>query len=263
MSPELAADGNEKAGRFATTRWSLILRYGEGSAEEANAREALAELCRIYWRPIFAYLWRKTSSPEDAKDLTQEFCLRIIQGKFLRQADPGRGRFRSLLLHSVQNFLRDRHDRDNSQKRGGEMTFISWDQWMAEAPSQLSVPASVVETWSPERVFDVRWAATVAERALRRLQEECEGQGRRHVFDVLGCALTSERDQISYERMGRELGADSVKIKRLLHKLRLRYRKLLREEVAETVEKAEDIDEELRYLVASLAIGRADGVEPT
>jgi len=143
------------------------------------------------------------------------------------------------------------------------MTFISWDQWMAEAPSQLSVPASVVETWSPERVFDVRWAATVAERALRRLQEECEGQGRRHVFDVLGCALTSERDQISYERMGRELGADSVKIKRLLHKLRLRYRKLLREEVAETVEKAEDIDEELRYLVASLAIGRADGVEPT
>jgi RNA polymerase sigma factor (sigma-70 family) len=262
MSPDLA-DGNEKAGHFATTRWSLILRYGDGSTEEAKASEALAELCRIYWRPIFAYLWRSTSSPEDAKDLTQEFFLRILQGKFLQRADPGRGRFRSLLLRSLQNFLRDHHDRDNSQKRGGDMTFISWDQWMAEAPSQLSVPASIVETWSPERVFDVRWAATVAERALRRLQEECEGQGRRHVFDVLGGALTSERDQVSYERMGRELGTDSVKVKRLLHKLRLRYRQMLREEVAETVEKTEDINEELRYLVTSLAADKTGKVDPT
>lgn len=126
---------------------------------------------------------------------------------------------------------------------------------MAEAPSHLTLPAAALETWPAERVFDVRWAATVAEQALRHLQEECEQRGRRRVFDALSSSLTAEREDVSYEALARELGIGSAEVKRLLHQLRQRYRYLLRAEVAETVENPKEVDEELRYLVTALAAG--------
>jgi RNA polymerase sigma-70 factor (ECF subfamily) len=255
MTPDAATDAAGSNSRFNTTRWSLILSSIDSDADEAKAREALAQLCRIYWRPIFAFVWRRTQSQQDAQDLTQEFFLMILKGDLLQRANPDRGRFRSLLLKSLQNFLNDAHAKARARKRGGDVEFISWDEWMAEAPSQLSIPSSSVEGWPPERIFDVRWAATVAEQALRRLQEECESRGRRRVFDVLSTALTAERDEISYDNMARELGVGAAEIKRLLHKLRLRYRQLLHAEVAETVSRPEDVDEELRYLVGALAAG--------
>ena len=256
MSPDAMTDASGNSGRFTTTRWSLILSSIDGEGAAGKARDALAQLCRIYWRPIFAFICRKGHSVPDAQDLTQDFFVIVLKGNLLQQADRERGRFRSLLLKSVQNFLIDAHARTLARKRGGDVQFVSWDDWMAEAPSHLALPISALQSWPAERIFDVRWAATVAEQALRRLQEECERHGRRRVFDVLSAALTSDRDNVCYEKLGRELGVGPAEIKRLLHKLRQRYRQLLRAEVAETVENPGEVDDELHYLVSALAAER-------
>jgi RNA polymerase sigma-70 factor (ECF subfamily) len=124
---------------------------------------------------------------------------------------------------------------------------------MAEAPSHFSISNREAETWSPERIFDVRWAATAAEHALRQLEEECEARGRHRVFDVLGDYLAAERQDVSYQKLSKMLGISEGSVKRLVHELRVRYRDLLRAEVAQTVEKSEDVEEELRYLCAALA----------
>ena len=258
MSPRGPTNAAGDGGRFATTRWSLILSSNKAEGEEGKAREALAQLCRIYWRPIFAFICRRGHQLEDAQDLTQEFFLMILKGDLLQRANANRGRFRSLLLKSLQNFLIDHHAKVHARKRGGDVQFVSWDDWMAEAPSHLAIPASIVENWPAERIFDVRWAATVAEQALRQLQEECQSRGRRRVFDVLSGLLTAEREDVSYEKLARELGVGAAEIKRLLHRLRQRYRQLLRDEVAQTVTDPKQVDEELRYLVAALVAGKGE-----
>ena len=178
----------------------------------------------------------------------------VLSGNLLHYADPARGRFRSLLLKSLQNFLIDATEKSRARKRGGDIDFVSWDDWMAEAPSQLSVPARILESWPAERLYDLRWAATVAEESLRRLSEECENRGRRRVFDMLSCCLTADRSDVSYGDLASSLGVSASAVKRLVHQLRARYRALLRAEVAKTVEKAGDIEDEIRYLCATLAI---------
>jgi len=130
--------------------------------------------------------------------------------------------------------------------------FVSWDEWMAEAPSRFSLPTKDSESWSPERIFDVRWAATVVERALRRLGDECEKRGRRRVFDVLSVCLTAEREDVRYAKFSKTLGLSEEALKSLVHRLRERYRALLREEVARTVDKSSEIEDELRYLCSAL-----------
>lgn len=256
MQQNRAIDGAPGPHRFTTTRWSVILSSAAEGSEE-KTRAALAELCQTYWRPIFAFVCRRGYLPTDAQDLTQDFFLNILSGDLLRRADPERGRFRSLLLKSLQNFLIDAHDKRNAKKRGGDVSFVSWDDWMAEAPSHLSLPADAFDSWPAERLFDVRWAATVVEQALRHLREECEARGRRRVFDALSGSLTAERNEISYEALSQSLGITAMGVKRLVHQLRRRYRELLREEVAQTVEKPEDVDDELRYLCATLAAQNA------
>jgi DNA-directed RNA polymerase specialized sigma24 family protein/tRNA A-37 threonylcarbamoyl transferase component Bud32 len=197
---------------------------------------------------------RRGFDVNDAQDLTQDFFLSILEGDFLRQVDPNRGRFRSLLLKALQNFLNDVNERHRAKKRGREaLSFVSWDDWMAEAPSRFSLPSQAIESWPPERLFDVRWAATVVEKSLRRLREECEARGRRRVFDSLSSSLSIERSDISYEELGKTLGVSSTVVKRLVFRLRQRYAALLREEVSATVAASENVDEELRYLCATLA----------
>jgi len=177
----------------------------------------------------------------------------VLEGHLLQRADPNRGRFRSLLLKALKDFLNDARDKRKARKRGGDAQFIRWDEWMAELPSQLSISARESETWSSEKIFDVRWAATIVEHALSRLGEECERHGRRRVFDVLSSCLTAEREDVSYASFSQALGIPETAVKRLVHQLRKRYRSLLREEVADTVEKPEEVEEELRYLCAALA----------
>ena len=229
----------------------------DSGGDEEQARKALAELCKTYWRPIFAFICRRGYSVPDAQDLTQDFLLMMLEGDLLKRANPSRGRFRSLLLKGLQNFLTDDTIRKRARKRGGDMKFVSWDEWMAEAPSNLAITTQEAESWPAEKIFDVRWAATTVEHALRRLGEECEARGRRRVFDVLSDCLAAERRDVSYQKLSKTLGVPEASVKRLVHQLRQRYRTLLRAEVAQTVEKPEDVDEELRYLCAALAAGAA------
>jgi RNA polymerase sigma-70 factor (ECF subfamily) len=251
VKPDLAGKGQE--GRcLTTTRWSVILSCVD-SAHADEARNALGELCRIYWRPIFAYVCRSGRSTADAQDLTQDFLLNVMQGNLLKLADPARGRFRSLLFKALQNFLITAHEKQHARKRGGHIQFIAWEEWMADAPSHLCVPAKNLEKWSVEKVFDYRWAATVAEQALRRLGDECEAAGRRHVFEVISPYLTADRADVSYADLAQRLDAPVDAIRRLLHRMRERYRRLLREEVGQTVSDPTEVDDELRYLCAALA----------
>ena len=251
-------NGQEGAGgphEFVTTRWSLILSAANLTNEEQKARDALAELCRTYWRPIFLFVRARGYSIEDAQDFTQDFFVAILEKNWLQHADRNRGRFRSLLLKSLQNFLVNAAEKTHARKRGGDAEFISWDDWMAEAPSQLSIPVQALESLPPERIFDLTWATTVVEHAFQRLREECESKGKLWLFQALSSHLTNERDEVSYVELSAELGIAETGVKKQLHNMRQRYRSLLRDEVSQTVEDPADVDDEIRYLCASLATG--------
>jgi RNA polymerase sigma factor (sigma-70 family) len=258
--PILNSAANKKTttrGAFVTTRWSLILSGADSEGGERQTRAALAELCRIYWRPIFFFITRRGYSAEDAEDLTQDFFARILKDDWLQKADPSRGRFRSLLLKSLQNFLIDAADRSHARKRGGDVSFVSWDPWMAEGRSELTLSMEALNSWPAERVFDAGWAATVVERALRRLREECESKGRLRVFETLSPYLRAERDDLSYRILAAKLRVPEATVKKLLYHIRQRYRFLLRDEVAQTVADSADVEDELRYLCGALAAGSA------
>jgi RNA polymerase sigma factor (sigma-70 family) len=252
----IGKNGHEGAGEpreFVTTRWSLILSAAHFSNEEQRARDALAELCRTYWPPIFSFVRGRGYSIEDAQDLTQDFFVTILKKNWLHHADRSRGRFRSLLLRSLQNFLINAAQKTHARKRGGGAEFISWDDWVAEASSQLSLPAQALNSLPPERLFDLAWATTVVEHALRRLREECESKGKLWLFQALSCHLTDERDELSYAKLSAELAMAETAVKKQLHNMRQRYRSLLRDEVSQTVEDLAEVDDEIRYLCASLA----------
>lgn len=239
---------------FVTTRWNLILSATDSKRTDGSEiSAALEELCRIYWRPVFFFIARRGYSPEDAEDLTQDFFLRIVKGDWLQKADPNRGRFRSLLLKSVQHFLNDAVDKTHARKRGGDVNFISWDAWMTKAPSELELASEALNSWTAERLFDAGWAATVVQRAIRQLREECEHKGRSRVFEVLNPYLAAERDDLFYAHLAAKLRVRETTVKKLLYQMRQRYRFLLRNEVAQTVADPTDVEEELRYLCSTLA----------
>jgi RNA polymerase sigma-70 factor (ECF subfamily) len=190
----------------------------------------------------------------DAQDLTQDFFAITIEGKLLSVASPNRGRFRSLLLKALQNFLRDKYEWQNAKKRCGGREHIPLHDWIAESPSRLSISNELM-AWSPDKIFDFRWAVTLTERALGRLGQECETCGRQRMFSILSKYLMSDRSEASYPSLAASLGVTESAVKRLLHHLRGRYRAILREEVAQTVETPADIEDEVRYLCAVLAAG--------
>jgi RNA polymerase sigma-70 factor (ECF subfamily) len=247
-----AEESSRSLARFVTTRWSLI-RQRHPSGAPSKVDPGLAQLCQIYWRPIFTFIYRQGYSEADAQDLTQDFFLTVVEGNFLQVADPERGRFRSLLLKSLTRFLIDASARQRRHKRGGRVQFVSWETWMVEAPAQLSLPKTTMESAAPEALFDAGWAAAIAGEALRRLRLECESKGRRRVYAVLHPHLTSERSETSYEQLSRALRLPEPSVKRLLHHFRTRYRALLREEIAKTVESEANVDDEIRYLCTILS----------
>ena len=255
MNAEVVETADRSPGRFSTTRWSVVLSCADSGIESAAARDSLSELCKTYWRPIFAYLCRRGYSTQDAEDLTQDFFSSLLEGPLLKRADPERGRFRSLLLKALQDFLGHATEKLNARKRGGGVKFVSWDDWMAEAPSQLSISAQALNSWSPEQLFDLRWAATVVEQALRRLREECESRKRLRLFETLSVYLTTERADVSYPNLAAILGITESAVKKQIHNLRRRYRWLICEEVAQTIEDPRDVEDEIRYLCATLAAG--------
>jgi len=244
--------GGRRPDRFMTTRWSVVLSCADSGGDEEKAQAALAELCKIYWRPVFAFICRRGHSIPDAQDLTQDFFAMVLVGRLLQRADRNRGRFRSLVFKTLQNFLHDAVDKRHAQKRGGDVQFVSWDDLTAEAPSHWSIPEHESENWSPERIFDVRWAATVVERALRRLGDECEKRGRRRVFDVLSSCLAADRRCFLRQILKDARSAGSVGETPRPPLARALSRAAPRRSCP-TIEKPDEIDDELRYLCAALS----------
>lgn len=245
--------GDTFSRRFQTTRWSLVLSCAQTIDPAEIAQHAITEICRAYWRPVFASICRRGHSTADAQDLTQDFFVMLLKGNLLSLAHPSRGRFRSLLRTALENFLTDKQHLARRQKRGGTIRFVPWDEWLAEAPSQLSIYGRELQNCPPERTFDVRWAVTIVEQALRRLSEECETRGRLRTFTALSKYLSCERMEISYVSLSSSLGVPESAVKRILHQLRVRYRIILRQEVLRTVDNPAEIDDEIRYLCCTLA----------
>jgi RNA polymerase sigma-70 factor (ECF subfamily) len=232
--------------RFATTRWSLVAAAGQPDAPQS--REALATLCSTYWYPLYAYVRRRGSGPEEAQDLTQEFFARLLEKEYLRTADREKGKFRSFLLTAFKHFLTKERDRVHAQKRGGgrgplPLDFPSCEHRYAREPADEA---------TPERIYERRWALTLLDRVLARLRQEFEGAGKGPVFDRLKGALTGEKGSEPYAHIADEVGLTEGAVKVAVHRLRGRYRELLREEIAETVRGPEEIDDELRHLFVAL-----------
>jgi RNA polymerase sigma factor (sigma-70 family) len=232
--------------RFSTTRWSVVLAAGR---DTADGRDSLARLCQSYWRPLYAYVRRRGYSPEDAQDLTQAFFARLMEKHWVAAADQARGRFRSFLLAALNHFLADEWDRARAQKRGDGIAFLSLDLATAEA----QYAREPVDAETPERIFERRWALTLLGQVLDRLRSEYERDGRGALFDALHPTLAGERTTQPYRELARTLGLSEAAVKSAVHRLRQRYRQLLREEIAVTLDGDDGIDDELRHLFAVLA----------
>ena len=231
---------------FGTTRWSIVLAAGGATP---SAEEALAALCRAYWYPLYAFVRRRGYGAEDAQDLTQGFFARLLQKNGLAAVDRKKGRFRSFLLASMQHFLANEWDRGRAQKRGGGIALISIDDAEAERRYQ-NEPAEQI---TAEQLFDRRWALTLVDQVLARLGEEMAGAGKAAQFEALKFCLTGERGA-AYGEIARRLGTTEGALKVAIHRLRNRYRTLLRAEIAETVGSDADVDDELRHLFSALAM---------
>ena len=232
--------------RFATTQWSIVLAAGDVGRQDA--RQALSQLCLTYWYPLYAYVRRRGYSAHDAQDLTQAFFERILEKHGLEVADPARGRFRSFLLASMDHFLANEYDRRHAQKRGGGESPLSLDLTTGESRLHLEL----ADNLTPERLFERKWALTLLDEAVRRLEAEYRHTGKGPLFDALRDALTGDRDRLPYAEIGAEVGLTDNACRQAAHRLRSRYRQLLREEVARTVADPAAVDEELADLLRAL-----------
>ena len=241
---------------FRTTRWSVIISAGERSSPKNQ--EALAELCRYYWYPIYAFARRSGYDAHDSRDLTQGFFQYLFEQNVLNRATPARGRFRAFLLASFKNHLSHTRERARAAKRGGGLQVLSLSAIAAE-DRYCQEPADYL---TAEKIFEARWAMTVLGKAMRRLSEEYATQGKAAAFEALKSFLDPLHAQTlpSYEQVADALRVSVGAIKTLIHRLRKRYATLLREEVGCTVSDAKEIDEELRALCKALIAseGRLD-----
>ncbi len=229
---------------FRTTHWSVVVCARD---DRSGARMALEKLCRIYWPPLYGFVRRSGMSQHDAQDLTQEFFARLLEKRWLGGVNRERGRFRSWLLAAMKHFLANEWKRGQRLKRGGgAAAFCSLDEFDAEA-RLLHEPI----TDSPEKIYERRWAMTLLDQVLARLRTEMAAAGKLGHFETLKFCLTGEKN--AYADVGARLGLSEGAVKVAVHRLRERYRALLRAEIAETVATEEEIDDELRSLFAALA----------
>ncbi len=227
---------------FATTRWSIVIAAGHRSSPAADI--ALAALCEEYWMPLFAFARRRGYSAADAADVTQGFFACLLEKEYLASADPERGRFRSFLLTAFKRFLSKERGHDNAQKRGGGSTIRSLD--FGHAESQYA--CEPVDDRTPERLFERRWAITMLDRVLLRLEREYSEKGKAEFFALCRGTLTGIGLEEQYSSIAVTCRMSETAVKVAVHRMRARYRALLRAEVAQTVASDADIDDELRAL---------------
>jgi RNA polymerase sigma-70 factor (ECF subfamily) len=233
--------------QFATTHWSLVVAARDRTSPQA--REALATLCRIYWYPLYAFIRRQGHRADQAQDLTQEFFARLLEKDFLSMVDREKGKFRSFLLACCKHFLANERDRANAQKCGGGLQIISVDFSAVEGRYQLES----THTLTPERLFERRWVLTLLDQVLAKLRQEFGQAAKRDLFDRLKIFLTGESCKHSYAQVAKELNRSEVAVKVTVHRLRRRYRELLREEIARTLDDPSQVEAEIRDFFAILA----------
>jgi len=248
MPDKLRRNPNSTGGpRFATTHWSVVLTAAKSSSPQH--KQALETLCQSYWFPLYAYLRRRGYDTHQAEDFTQAFFAHILEKKDLETADPKCGKFRSFLLVRLKYFLSDQRDRAQAKKRGGGLKALSLNFENAEGQYTLE-PAIQL---SPEKLFEKSWAITVLERTMNRLEAEMAEKNKQKLFDYLKVYLTTDKDVIPYQDMAAQLEISEGSVRVAVHRLRRLYRKLLREEIAQTVGDESQIDEEIDCLITALA----------
>jgi RNA polymerase sigma-70 factor (ECF subfamily) len=241
MSGADSNTGLVASSRFPTTRWSLIVATRQRPTTQA--RDALAHLCGSYWYPLYAFVRRRCARIEDAQDLTQSFFACLLEKEYLNDFDQERGRFRAFLLVAFRHFIANERDRERSQKHGGGRVPISLDMQEAERRYLLDPGHDV----TPEKLYERRWTMTLLDRALERLRQESRQVSH---FGRLRVFLTGEPAGVSYNELALELGMSEGALKVAVHRLRRKFREVLRAEIADTVASPEEVKEEMQYLLS-------------
>lgn len=239
----MTANSEQPHASFATTHWSIVLEAGRGG-KCADADGALAQLCQKYWFPLYAYVRRRVHDTNEAQDLTQEFFSRLLEKEILAEANPDRGRFRSFLLTAMQNFLTNEWRKTQATKRGGGGKLLSLD--FSAGDSKLNFETG--HDWTAERIFERNWGITLLEHVLARLRDEYAAAGKEKMFAALRPFISSNRDESSFATVGEQLKMTEGAAKVAAHRLRKRYRELLRAELAQTVADPADVDAEIAWL---------------
>jgi RNA polymerase sigma factor (sigma-70 family) len=249
MTPRFLPDRGSDQGvsLFRTTLWTEVLQAADGSSPESEA--ALARLCQTYWGPVYAFIRKKGHSREEAEDLVQGFFARFLEKNFVSRANRNRGRFRSFLMTSVQHYLHDAHDRATRAKRGGACKLISLDASLVEK----ECADLLRDSDDPAVTFERRWASAILDQVMKRLASEHQESGRRKVFEELQPHLWGESEAAPYSELSARLGLSAVNLRVLGHRMRQRFRELLREEIAQTVSEPSEIETELQYLMRVIA----------
>jgi RNA polymerase sigma factor (sigma-70 family) len=240
-----------QGGEFAATRWTIVLAAGDSEVTAERAWNALSELCRIYWRPLYLFLRREGYNAYDAQDLTQGFFAELIRDRSYRRADPEKGRFRSFLLGALKHYVSDVRDGQQALKRGGGKIHELFDE---SAIAEVEAQVSAAESRNAAALFDREWAAALLRQSFDRLAQESAIAGKEILFDGLRPYLAgSGEEQIPYEEIARRLHRGAGTLRSDVARLRTRYRAILREEVRGTVLEPEEVDDELRYLCQVMA----------
>jgi RNA polymerase sigma-70 factor (ECF subfamily) len=244
-------DATTREELFASTRWTIIRDAAGSQISKSRSRDALSELCRIYWWPVYLFLRREGSSQHDAQDLTQSFFADLIESRAYARADRSKGRFRSFLLGALKHFVADVRDKECAQKRGGGHVPVALDE---AAISEAEIQAARWKSCSADRVYEREWAAALLRQALDRLNQESILAGKGALFDGLKSHLAAGAGtKIPYEEIALRLGRPVTTLRSDVARLRARYRAILREEVSGTLLQTSDVDEELRYLCQVIA----------
>lgn len=232
--------------QFVTTRWTVVLAAADKNSPDARA--ALETLCRTYWYPLYAFVRRSGKSPHDAQDLTQAFFAKILLEKELyADADRERGRFRTFLITALRRFMVNEWEASRAAKRGGDVTFIALDSEVAETRYSAESPAIEADS-----AFEADWSLALLERVLTRLRAAYAEAGRETDFEILKPCLTAARGEVDYADVARRLGVAHGAARVAVHRVRERFRSFFREAVADTLANRDEVDAEMRHIVAAV-----------
>jgi len=232
---------------FATTHWTVVLAAGKRHTPQADG--ALAELCQTYWFPLYAYVRRRGHNKPDAEDLTQTFFVRLLERNFLADVDNEKGKFRAFLLASLKHFLANDWDKSQAQRRGGGAAHLSLDWQTADTKFQVAATNEP----SPDRAFDREWALALLAKVIERLQKECEADGKIKLFEELKMFLTAGKADSAQAEVAKVLDMEEGAVRVAIHRLRKRYRVLLRDEIAQTLTDESQVDVEMQALFGAFA----------